>query len=132
MSRFMDKTAMSVDALTGMRGDQLVARVAKWLDIIEGSEICRTGDLVRARGEVAEALKIAPGTLERIRRRRVKDVRGTVLAAIRGRFAEVARQQIRGLEDELSIALAMGLPMDSPQAREGVAALLDSRADARR
>ena len=122
---------MSVDALA-LRGDQLVARAANWLGVIEDIEARRLGDRSLAREQVADDLKVAPGTLERIRRRRVKDVRGSVLAAIRGRFAEVARQQIRGLEDELSIALAMGLPMDSPQAREGVAALLDSRADARR
>ena len=64
MSRFADKTSMSVDALA-LRGDQLVARAANWLDVIEDVEARRLGDRSLAREQVADDLKVAPGTLER-------------------------------------------------------------------
>ena len=128
MSIFRGETTMRVDAITITRPAALTERVAFWLQAIEAIEARRVGSLALAREKVAEATKIAPGTLERIRRRRVKDVRGSVLARIGRLFAESARSEIARLEDELAIALALGLDQDSRQAVKAFATLVDSRA----
>ena len=119
---------MSADTITRTRPDMLVERVAYWLEVIEVIEARRIGSLALVRDEVAEATKIAPGTLERIRRRRVKDVRGTVVARIGRLFAESARPEIARLENELAIALALGLDQDSRRAVKAFDTLVDSRA----
>lgn len=119
---------MSADAITRTRPETLVERVAFWLEVIEVIEARRIGSLALARDKVAEATKIAPGTLERIRRRRVKDVRGTVVARIGRLFAESARPEIARLENELAIALALGLDLDSRRAVKAFDTLVDSRA----
>lgn len=107
-----------------MSADALVKRSSDRLAALERWEERRLGDLARAREKVAEALKVAPGTLERIRRRRVKDVRGSVWVAIRDRFAEALTEEIARLQDDLALARADGLGLDSGPSRAAEAALV--------
>lgn len=119
---------MSADAAALTQPGAMIARVAFWLEAIEAIEARRLGSVARARDAVAQQTKISPGTLERIRRRRVKDVRGSVLARIGRLFAESARPEIARLEDELAIALALGLDLDSRLVGKSLDTLVDSRA----
>lgn len=63
----------------------------------------------RARRIVAHRLGAAPGTLENLRRMRLKNVSSWLMARIRAEFVAVLQAEVTRLEHEISIHLQAGV-----------------------
>lgn len=88
--------------------------------VLEDSEARRLGvRITTARDSVARRLKIAPGTLENIRRFRIKTIPNWLMARIRTEFVAVLQTEIRRLEHEIHLARQIG---DDPRENILVAA----------
>lgn len=86
---------------------------------LEQREAMRTGLSQReARKVVARKAQVLPGTLERIRRDRVKDQRVGVFNRIRDLFIREAEKEIEALQHEILIARQTGLDPTGEQAAE--------------
>jgi hypothetical protein len=76
---------------------------------IEDAEAKRLGvSIIKARPRVARKLGAAPGTLENIRRFRLKNIPSWLMARIRCEFVAVLQAEIGRLEHEISIHLQTG------------------------
>ncbi len=77
---------------------------ARWAATLEDREKARTGLPVSiARNAIARRLKIAPGTLENLRRGRSKGVRAWIYEALRAELVRELEQEQRRLSHELEI-----------------------------
>jgi hypothetical protein len=77
--------------------------------VIEDHEARRQRMPVRkARGIVARRLGAAPGTLENLRRFRLKSIPHWLMARIRSEFVAVLQSEVRRLEHEISIHIQAG------------------------
>ena len=114
MSRVEDKFAMYVS---------LDEQAAGWVDDLEDWESRRLGSLERARFEIARKTGLTQGQLERIRRQRLKGVRGYVAEKVRMVFvAALAREQAR-LASALDLAERSRVDLAPDAACEARAAL---------
>lgn len=83
---------------------------------LEDREAKRLGvSVLDARAKIADRLKIAPGSLENIRRQRVTSPRATLLDKIRNLFIAELTAEIRRLEHEILLATRGGLDIDSTE-----------------
>lgn len=105
----------------------MVDTVQGWADRLESIEIARTG-LPRKtiRPIVARKAGVALGTLENIRRGRVKDPRASVVERIRSALLREIESEIRAHEHEKQTLIQTGADPRSPSLQEvdaGLAAL---------
>ena len=123
MSRFADKSSRYLDEATA----SLDVKAAEWIEDWEGWEARRQGSLTRARARIAGETGLSEGQLERIRRKRLKGIRGYVVEKIRAAFvAAIAREQQR-LAHALWLAETGGRELAPDAAREARAALGEAR-----
>lgn len=64
--------------------------------------------VIKARSAVARRLGAAPGTLENLRRLRLKSVPSWLMARIRAEFIAVLQSEVRRLEHDISIHIQAG------------------------
>ena len=77
--------------------------------VIEESEARRLGlPVARARARIARALGASPGTLENLKRSRLKSTSSWLMANIRAAFVRVLQSEIIRLEHEISVHLQAG------------------------
>lgn len=77
---------------------------------IEDAEAKRLGvTILQARPRVAQRLGASPGTLENIRRFRLKKIPNWLMARIRAEFVAILQAEIRRLEHEITIHLQAGV-----------------------
>jgi hypothetical protein len=111
-----------------MPSTQTIDEKTRWrLGVLEHVEAQSVGSMTLARERVARALGLSAGSLERVRRGRVKGVKGFVAEAIRGAFVAVIQREIAGLEHELELARQGGLDLAETRAVEACAALAEAR-----
>lgn len=104
----------------GMNAIADVSTAQRLAVVIEDAEAKRLGLTVRkVRPRLAGRLGTAPGTLENIRRLRLKNIPSWLMARIRAEFVAVLQAEIRRLEQEISIHLQAGT---DPRADDLVAA----------
>lgn len=102
MSQYWDKKTMSFVAL-----DQDAKR---WVTFIEDGEARRHGtDVEHIRPLVANRIGCAPGTIERLRKGRVKGVKAWLYARLRVLMIDELQQEIQRLSNELELARACGV-----------------------
>lgn len=81
-----------------------------WVGELERRECERSGrNLPDARRELARKLSMAPGTLENIRRGRMKGLRVWVFEALRNAYLRELDRQEAALRHEREITVAMGI-----------------------
>ena len=120
MSRLEDKTTMPASPA--------IDEKTRWrLGLIETFEARRLGSLQRARAKIADDIGVSPGSLERVRRGRVKSVKGFIIDAVRAAFIGAIAREIAGLEHELEMARLGGLSLEETGAVEALAALEAAR-----
>lgn len=103
MSQCRDKTTMSSLAL-----DQDAKR---WATVVEDGEAKRLGKNVEdVRPIVARRLGVVPGTMENLRKGRVKGVRTWVYGRLRALFIEELQYEIQRLQHELFLVHQRGIP----------------------
>lgn len=119
MSKNRDKMTMSVSSIDD--------KAARRLAMLETWARRRAGTALAAREAVAKAVGVSAGALERVRRGRVKGVRGYVAARIQNAFVEAIQKEIRGLEHELFLALARGCDPEGDEAEATCVALRKAR-----
>ena len=111
-----------------MRASPAIDETTRWrLGLIETFEARRLGSLPRAREKIAAEIGVSPGSLERVRRGRVKSVKGFIIDAVRAAFIGAISREIRGLEHELEMARRGGLSLEESGAVEALAALEAAR-----
>ena len=77
---------------------------ARWAATLEERERAKTGhSLAVARNAVARRIKVAPGTLENLRRGRTKGIRAWIFEALRAELVRELEQEQRRLAHELEI-----------------------------
>ena len=87
-----------------------------WVRQLEDKEAARIGQPVPvARGFLARRLKVAPGTLENMRRGRVKEPRASLVEKIKGALIRELEGEIQALNHELEILRRSGAGPDSEQ-----------------
>ena len=87
----------------------------------------QVGSVSAARAAVARAVGLPAGMLERVRRQRLKGVRGYVAEKIRDAFVKQIELEIRGLEHELLLALQGGADPSGPEAQAARDAIRQAR-----
>jgi len=96
-----DKTSMSACA---------------WVRQLEDKEAARIGQPVPvARGFLARRLKVAPGTLENMRRGRVKEPSASLFEKIKGAWVRELEREIQALSHELEMVRQSGAGPDQQQ-----------------
>jgi hypothetical protein len=86
-----------------------VETVCRFARAIEDAEARRLGVRIsEARISLARHLRTSPGTLENIRRRRIKIVPNWLMARIKAEFVSVLQSEIARLEHEITIARQVG------------------------
>ena len=81
----------------------------RWASILEDRERARSGHpLALARKVIARRLKIAPGTLENLRRGRSKGVRAWIYEALRAEMIRELTQEQKRLAHELDMVRQSG------------------------
>jgi hypothetical protein len=86
-----------------------VEQAHRWAEVLEDAEAKRLGCKVQdARRALACRLGIAPGTLENLRRFRIKTVPSWMMARLRREFVALLQTQIMRLEHEIHIARQTG------------------------
>lgn len=102
VSQYRDNKSMSSAAL-----DQDAKR---WATVIEDGEARRLGrNIEEVRPIVANRLGVAPGTIERLRKGRVKGVKTWLYGRLRGLVIEELQREIHGLQHELFLARQSGV-----------------------
>lgn len=87
-----------------------IASATSFARVLEDAEAAKLGIRVtKARSHVARRLGASPGTLENLRRGRLKIVPNWLMARIRSEFVAVLQNEVRRLEHEISIARQAGL-----------------------
>ena len=82
---------------------------ARWAATLEERERAKTGhSLAVARNAVARRIKVAPGTLENLRRGRTKGIRAWIFEALRAELVRELEQEQRRLAHELEILRQCG------------------------
>ena len=71
-----------------------------------------------ARASIARETRIAPGTLENIKRQRTKGVRGWIADTIRGALVRELHREITRLNHELEMLLQRGVDHREPEMAE--------------
>jgi DNA-binding transcriptional MerR regulator len=95
------------------------ASVRDDLERLEAIHAFRLGVSVAvARKTVARETKVAPGTLENIKRQRTKGVRGWIGDAIRGALVHALQKEIERLTHELQILNQRGVDRREPEMAE--------------
>ena len=112
MSKFLDKFAKGTISMCSLSltPEELASCRLERLEEIARREV---GDLNIARALVARRLGVSPGQLERARRKRLKGIRAALADRIRDAFLAALKNEKRGIEDEISKALAGGAELDS-------------------
>lgn len=110
--------------------DHTPSRLAREL---EDRESARSGvPLAQARTIVARRLNLLPGTLENLRRNRVKDVRQRVADRLHAAYLRELEREHAALEHELQCLRATGRRPDSSEMAEIAADLAKVRAALKR
>lgn len=90
-----------------------------WAIGLEDRERARSGvPLPIARRAVARRLNIAPGTLENLRRGRIKGVRAWLVERVQSAFVRELELEIARLTHERELALQSGMDTREDQVRE--------------
>lgn len=77
--------------------------------VLEDSEAKRLGiKVAKARPRVASNLGTAPGTLENLRRRRLKSVPSWLLSRLRAQFLKLLQAELGRLQHEITVHLQAG------------------------
>jgi hypothetical protein len=91
----------------------------RWAKFLEESEKRRNGvKLARARSAVARRVKLAPGTLENLRRNRIKDLGAKATEMLRQAFLREIEREIGALTNEYELARQSGLDPHENKMRE--------------
>ena len=77
-----------------------------------------SSSIAHARASIARETRIAPGTLENIKRSRTKGVRGWIADTIRGALVCELQREIERLNHELQILLQRGADHREPEMAE--------------
>jgi len=86
-----------------------VSTARRLASTVEDAEARRLGlPVSKARAHVARRLGASPGTLENIRRERLKNIPHWLMARIRSAFVAVLQNEIGRLEHEIAIHLQTG------------------------
>lgn len=95
------------------------AALLGWVESLEKREAARSGQPVReARVRLANRIGVMPGTLENIRRKRVKEARVGVFEKVRRAFIRSLEDEIAALTHELQMARQCGVdPREDEVAR---------------
>jgi hypothetical protein len=105
-----------------------IDQAATWARALEDREAGASGlPLPAARDRVASRIKVPAGTLENLRRGRLKEVRATVAAALHAAFRKSLEAEIAKLEHELAILDRTGKSMGAGAVREAEAAIVAAR-----
>lgn len=87
-----------------------VSTVNHFTRALENAEARRLGiRITKARGNVAKRIGVSPGTLENLRRLRVKVVPNWLMNKIRSELIAVLQLEIQRLEHEVHLARQIGL-----------------------
>ena len=104
-------------------------RARGWSRYLEDLEARRTGSTVDAvRPAIARRLGVSPGSLEGLRKGRVKLVAAHLFDRLRAAVIRELQHEIRGLEHELSTLRTGGTRLDDPEIQEVVALLSAAKA----
>lgn len=105
-----------------------VADAQRFTERLETIEAQRSGaPLTVVRPTVARRLGVAPGTLENIRRGRIKDVRKGVFDSLKDGLIRELQAEMRRYEFELQILRQTGTDPRSPEISEVEAGLAQAR-----
>lgn len=103
-------------------------QAATWARALEEREAGLSGlPLPAARGRVASRIKVPAGTLENLRRGRLKEVRAGVAAALHAAFRKLLEAEIAKLEHELAVLDGTDQDMDARALGEAEAAIVAAR-----
>jgi hypothetical protein len=102
------------DKMTGF--DQAVRSDLSRLEEIRAARL--QASRAHARASVARETRLAPGTLENIKRQRTKGVRGWIADTIRGALVRELEREIARLNHELQILLQRGADHREPEMAE--------------
>lgn len=93
-----------------MSAAEFVDRARGWERVLVGKESARSGRSSNAaRQRVASKVGVAPGTLENLRRGRLKDITAHLYAKLHASVIAELEAELRHVEQELEIARAAGL-----------------------
>ncbi len=93
-----------------MSATAFVEQARSWAKLLEDREAKRTGEpLHRAREAVARQILIPPGTLENLRKNRLKGIAAHWYDNLRGGVIRALEAELRHVEFELQIARQTGL-----------------------
>ena len=95
---------VSEDKMTAF--DQAVRSDLSRLEVIRAKS--SSASIAHARASIARETRIAPGTLENIKRQRTKGVRGWIADTIRGALVRELQREITRLNHELEMLLQRG------------------------
>ena len=99
--------------------DKASMNACAWVRQLEDKEAVRIGQPVPvARGFLARRLKVAPGTLENMRRGRVKEPRASLVEKIKGALIRELESEIQALSHEVEILRRSGCRPDEKQILE--------------
>jgi transcriptional regulator with XRE-family HTH domain len=101
-----------------------VDRAREWSTLLENREAFRTGrSLKEARKEVARREGVSPGTLENLRRGRLKTIATHWYERLRGALIRELMMEVRRLEHEITILNQTGVDPRSDEVASVVADL---------
>lgn len=93
-----------------MSATAYVERARGWARMLEDREAARSGEPIhRAREAVARQVAVPPGTLENLRKNRLKGIAAHWYDQLRGGVIRALEAELRHVEFELQIARQVGL-----------------------
>lgn len=93
-----------------MSATAYVDRARGWARLLEDREAASTGEpLARARMAVARRIAVTPGTLENLRKNRLKTIAVHLYDQLRGGVIRALEAELRHVQHELQIAHQAGL-----------------------
>jgi hypothetical protein len=111
-----------------MQSTPFVERAASWARRLEDREAKRSGSpIVLARDAVARRTLIAAGTLENLRKGRLKAIAAHVYESLRAAMVRELASEVRSLEQEIDALVASGADARASEIRAILASLQEAR-----
>jgi hypothetical protein len=104
--------------------DERAIRMTRRIEDAEAKS--RGATIAKVRPDIAERAGLLPGTLENLRKGRVKGVAGRIYLLLRRVFIKQLQSELRALLHEFDDITSTGIPLDSDEAsavRESIAAI---------
>lgn len=103
-----------------------VDRARMWAETLEDHTARREGlTIAEARPIVAREIGVAPGTLQNLRKRRLKSIAGHIYGALQGAMVRKLEAELKRIEHELHVLAQQG---ENPASDQMAAALADRHA----